>query len=336
MSANIFGERFYSFRQPAWHGLSNVSEEPLLAVDAFSKAGVYRVRLEDLETPSGLSVPSRAVVRGPIPGDPEPRVLDVVGPEYELMEPLETCMIYDEVIGKPVETLGALSEGRLLFLSTFLKRSQVITDDVDSYLLITSPVTGQKAGILITEVRVVCQNTLVAAQSNTSLRYDVVHRAGVKDIFREWLGIAYNIAAVRDEELLRLFGFFAKQKIDPNQREYVLDEAYPLPNRPKENAPAHIMERRLASYEQNSEWQVTQRSLADQLFLGAGVGQETEAAAGTAWGLWNAVVELEDYRGSHLPNNDYSRARDAIFGWRVAPKTLAFSALCDLYSINPE
>lgn len=336
MTDNVFGERFYSFRYPAWHLLGHVSEEPLPAVDAFAKAGSYRVQLEDLITSSGLPVPSRAVVRGPIPEDPGPRVLTVVGPEYELMEPLEACLIYDEVVNKPVETLGALDDGKMLFLSTFLKKSEVITDEVDSYLLIGSPVTGMKAFILITEVRVVCQNTLVAAQASSSLRYDVVHRAGVKDIFREWLGIAYNLAAAKDEELLKLFGFFAQKKVDDTQKEFVLEEAYPLPNLPKENAPAHIMERRLETYETNKKWQVTQRSLADQLFLGAGVGQDTKAAQGTAWGLWNAVVELEDYRGSHLPNNDYARARDSLFGYRAAPKSLAFNALCEVYGVHSE
>lgn len=41
---NLFGERFYSLRQPAWHGLGKVMDAQMGAEQAFDTIGAYLVR----------------------------------------------------------------------------------------------------------------------------------------------------------------------------------------------------------------------------------------------------------------------------------------------------
>ena len=333
MTANIFGDRFYSLRQPAWHGLGTVSEEEHSAVEAFGLAGIYHIYLENLYTATGLSVGSRAIVRSPVPDDPLRRIFGIVGPEYEMITPLETCSIYDEKVGQPIETVGALGTGETFFLTTKMPSWDIVGDQVDNYLLIVAPMMGGANEIRFTPVRVVCQNTLVAAKAETTQFYRVKHDAGAKDRFSEWLGYGYQEVFQSAARLRELFGFLAKTKVNEEVIDFVLKEAYPDPKPPRQDAPDYVVKGRWLTFEANKLYQENQRSLALQLFQGAGMGQDTVAANGTAWGLWNAITELEDYRGSDRGSNDPARWRDSLFGYRASVKENAYQALKSAFGV---
>ena len=333
MSHNIFNERFFSLREPAWHGLGIVSETPMGAVEAYSSILPIHVRLEELRTvETGFDIGMNAIVRDPVPDDPEQVLFGVVGPDYELITPHQICEMFDRVVDEAVETIGVLGRGETFFLTVKMPDSEVNGDEINNYLLIDAPMTGTEANhVRIAPTRVVCQNTLMVARRLATQAYRIKHTAGAAERMEAWMAIAYGKAEEMLEHLGTIFFKLTLLQLQEKEAKEVLELVYPDPKPPRQDAPSKVMETRRANWEYNREWYRNTRSLAFELFNGVGLGQDTKAASGTGWGLYNAVVELEDFRGAGRGGkNPLARQRDAIFGYRAKAKARAFQLLVDM------
>lgn len=327
MSHNLFGERFLSNRQPAWHGLGLVVPEGVSATEAFSRLTPYDVELQGLRTDSGKKVDYRAIVRQPVPDDPEEVVFGVVGPKYTLIPPIDICRIWDDAVGQPVETIGALGRGETVFVSTFLPDIDVKGDKVESYLLLVSPYSGwESLQIRVTPVRTVCQNTLVAAKTQSSEVYRIVHDKTAYSRLSGWLAGIYQRAVSRSETLASFFNVFADYKVHSADLPLLLEAIYPYPQPPRENAPKDVIEKRMTYFVENKKILDKSRQAVRELFEGVGTGMDIPATRGTGWGLYNSVVEWEDYR---MTKNEEARARNALFGDRAYRKEQAFAVIAD-------
>ncbi len=326
MTANLFDERFYSLRQPAWHGLGTVSQEDLGAVEAFSRITPYDIGLKSLFIREGKGykkIGNRAIVRDEVPDDPVQRVFGVVGPEYQLISPLQVCETYDQAITRPVETIGALGQGETLFLTTQLPEIDVKGDIVENYLLIVSPYTGLSAvQIRVTPVRVVCQNTLIAAKSASTEVYRLIHDNHAQENLQKWLVGLYDRAVQKAEVLTQAFQMFASFKPDPQQVQGIVEETYPHPKPMRQNAPEDVLARRQVDFDYYFNAAERNRSAVLELFQGKGTGMDLEATQGTGWGLYNAVTEWEDYRPTGKDTN--ANLVNALFGDRAAAKERAY------------
>jgi len=74
-------------------------------------------------------------LRNPTTDDPETRVFGIVGADYHLVTPDDFVSIWDERVGRPIETIGALGFGETFFISTTLPKMDVRGDEVEFYLL---------------------------------------------------------------------------------------------------------------------------------------------------------------------------------------------------------
>lgn len=330
MAANIFGNRFVDNREPAWHRLGLVITEPLSAVAAFKRMGQYEVDLSPIVIPAHGSregeilMHQNAIVRSPTEDDPTHRVFGTVSEDYVLIQPIEFCQIWDEHVGEPIETIGALGLGETLFLSTKLPSFDVKGDQVDNYLVSASPMTGGDAAEgRVTPVRPVCQNTLILGGIRATERYRILHTEGAKDRLANWLSEIHDRALERSEAIKAAFNILAKHRVSNYQTTKVLERAYPFPSKPKLDAPDDVLTAREEHWEYLVSGAKTRRAAAKELFDGHGQGSEVEAAAGTAWGLYNAVVELEDYRRGR---GIESISKDALYGERAKAKARAFEA----------
>lgn len=325
MPHDLFGERFVSHREPAWHSLGLVVEEPVSAAAAFQQMGPYDVFLADLKV-EGVTVEigQRAIVRSPVPDDPEHRVFGMVGPDYGLISPEQFCSIWDEHVGQPVETIGVLGKGETMFISTKMPAFGVRGDEVDNYLLGVSPMTGASAAeARVTPVRVVCRNTLVLSEIMASEVYRIVHDATARERMATWLSDLYNRALERTEALREAFNVLAGHHMTRYGVDKVLALAYPMPKAIREDAPETVLARRAEFNNYLVDSHTAQRKAVRELFAGAGTGMDHTACAGTAWGLYNAVVEYEDYRRGR---GVVSVAREALFGYRAKIKARVFDA----------
>lgn len=318
---NLFGDRFADNREPAWHGLGQVFEDEVSAVEAFKRIGSYEVRLSPAIA-DGISLEKNAILRNPTTEDPETRVFGIVGDDYTLITPEDVCVIFDEHVARPVETIGALGMGETFFLSTFLPTLSVKGDEIENYLLVSNPMTGlQSAEIRVTPVRVVCQNTLMASDRVATQKMKVVHDKHAKDRMAEWLRETYEWAETTTKVLKDLFVVMASTQVRSAEARKLFEFAYPSPRKPDSTAPKPIMDQRIKWWEENVALMERRRDGAKALFEGMGTGMDLKAAHGTLWGAYNAVVETEDYRRGR---NEDQIAASSMFGERAAAKKRAF------------
>lgn len=327
MAANLFGDRFFSFRKPAWHGMGKVQDTEIGAYDAFSAIGTYEVHLEDLVTEYGIKLEQRAVVRSATEDDPSPRIYGVVSRDYQLITPTTVCDSWDKAVNRPVETIGALGKGETFFVTTKLPTLSVRGEEVENYLLLISPMTGSDAlQIRVSPVRVVCQNTLVLAKRSSTETYKIVHDTYAQPRLEAWLDGIYERSLAKAEKINAEFAALAAKRLTPKAVDRIIEQVYTMPAMPKQELLKVVADRQAKDYEYLKDQAENRRQAARALFDGKGMGMDSEAAAGTAWGLYNAVVELEDY-STPRPKSDAQRGNDALVGNRAQTKARAYE-LC--------
>jgi len=339
---NLFGERFYSHREQAWHGLGKVMEKTMTAVEAFNEVGAYDVGLRQLRyenDPMPVSPPDmieapgyRAIVRASMDGAGIRQFLGIAGPDYELVRPIEVCEIFDRAVGKPVETLGCLGNGETIFVTTKLPTIDVKGDEVENYIVAVGYFDGAHANrTMITPVRVVCQNTLVMGDYAATARLKIIHDGTLKARTEKWLKESYEGAVAKASLLKDAFDILANYRVKHDEIPLVIDAAFALPKVPAQNAPESVMKEREKAYEGAKELVLARRATATECFGGQGVGMDSPAAAGTAWGLYNACVEVADYSG----RKDFeSAARSALFGEWAEAMRRAFGACVSMTGLK--
>jgi len=331
MAHNIFNERFYSFRKPAWHGLGQIGENEQTATEVFNTMTPYIVTLEPVFTKIGnlkLELPNKVITRHPIPDDNAYRSFGIVGPDYTIVDPLRTCEIYDEATAKPVETLGVLGQGESLFITTKLPSFTIskngIIDDVDSYLLLHSPYGDGAIQVRVTPVRVVCQNTLIAAKAASTESFRIIHDQHVEERMAGWMTGIVDRATKKSEGLAQAFNLMADTLIDDEAAEDTLKRIYVDPKKPSYVPDQSVLERREKAYEATVKQNETFRENVLEVWNGRGTGMDNDLMKGTVWGLYNSVVEWEDYRPT---SQDDSRQYNVLWGDRSLRKENAYAEL---------
>lgn len=328
MVANVFGSRFYSFREPAWHKLGMVLDEQKSANEALSLVGTYDVWLEDLVSSSGLKLDDKVIVRGPTNDDPEKRVFGIVGNHYTLITPVQVANVWDKAVAKPVETLGSLGHGETIFITTKMNSVSIKGDEVVNYLLVTSPMTGGDAAqVLVTPIRVVCQNTLIAAKSDASETYRIIHDRYAMQRMENWLDGVYNRAMEKAVVLEQAFNAMAGYIPTAEQIDSVIGVSYPFPKMPRNNVPDDVKKTRQVVWEKLREKVLARRLAVKELYEGKAIGADSTAFKGTLWGLYNSVTEVENYRRT--------RGQDAapfntLFGDRAKVMSSAYNAVLEM------
>ena len=337
MAHAIFGNRFASLRQPAWHGLGTVFEDPFTATEALKHMGGYDVVALPVAPPAefpDMVVPFKHIYRLPTTDSPAPVSFGVVGIEYTLITPADFAQIWDANVRLPVETIGALKDGRLMFISTKLPAFDVKGDEVDNYMLAVNGMDGSRsASINVTPVRVVCQNTLRVAESVSTETFRIVHDATAKQRLGEWLAEVQDRAVRTADAIREAFNILAATKVNKTVAERVVIDVYPDIKPVRNNAPAEVLAAREAMRLSDMKNILARREAALEGFAGAATGADTKAFKGTAWGLDNSIVEVEDY--SRFAQSATNAAYDAMFGARATAKQRAFDQLLTIAAGKP-
>lgn len=342
MAHNLFSERFYSLRTPAWHGLGQVGQEEQTATEIFNGMSPYIVTLEPVFTRLNgqlLQLPNNVITRHPVPDDPEYRSFGIVGPDYTIIDPLRTCEIWDESTKQSVETLGVLGLGESLFITTRLPSFDVKSDkrgmgyglgndQVDSYLLLHSPYGDGAIQVRVTPIRVVCQNTLIAAKRTSTESFKIVHDRQVETRLAGWMEGIVERARGKSEALNDAFNLMASTDISDDEASDLLKRIYVDPKKPSYVPDKTVMEKRDQAYEASVKWNAGWREQVMEDWSGKGMGMDLPIMQNTAWGLYNAVVETEDYRPTSKKDDaDGSRAYNSLFGNRAQRKELAYDVV---------
>ena len=333
MPPNIaFGEKFYAYREPAWHTLGIVGNEARNALQVADMVGIPVVATMPLHLhgkAGNIQVAGYKAIVGSYPGSkPGGQEIGghtvftygVVSNDYQLVTHTEAARIWDEATQQAtIETMGLLGHGETMFITSKLPTMDVRGDEIDNYLLLCNPLDGRTAiRARTTSVRVVCQNTLsVALGFRTEREYRGIHKS-TKNIatgLSEWLKEIWAAQTESINVLQQAYEALADRKIAPVEAVNVLNVVYPLPKAPEDDKEHDAF---LVLWDKEK----THQRAVDQLYIES--PHNTEATKGTAWGLYQAFVEYEDYVRPR------TNAQSRVFGIGAARKQKAFDACMSL------
>ncbi|MPV64325.1 DUF932 domain-containing protein [Burkholderia sp. BE17] len=293
--------------QEPWHGLGN-RLTPNQSIEDWKRAAGMDWSIEEAEV-RFVAAGNRNL--GSIHAFPEQKVLyrsdtkaplSVVSSRYAVVQPTEILEFYRDVTeigGFELETAGVLKEGRKLWALAKTGHSGLLKgkDKIGGYLLLATACDGTLATTAqFTSVRVVCNNTLQIALGDSTGVVKVPHRSQFDAAaVKRQLGIAvssWDAFMVRTKAL-------AERKITDSTAEAFLRRVltYSTANLPDRETVA-VNERAIKA--------------VGQLYAGRGKGADLPSAAGTAWGLLNAVTEYVDHH--RRARTDNHRIDAAWFG----------------------
>ena len=205
MPASIFGTRFAGRREPAWHGLGTVFEDPMSVSKAVKVAGMdYEViKVPIVSQAFGQTVDSgkEQLVRPPTKDDPTARHFGIVGPNYSVLKNGDLARMLDPLSERwPTETVGALGQGDTVFFTLDAGEGQVAGEDIKKYFLVTDAKNGgETLRIAYTPVRVVCQNTLIMGLSAASSQITLRHYENLEEDLQFHLSLIDRMASMEDQ-----------------------------------------------------------------------------------------------------------------------------------------
>ena len=318
MSANIFGNRFSSYRQPAWHGLGQVFQDRVDLITAFSMAGLnYECTLQPVYVMDSSSEylntdKYRAVVREQI-GEENSVVLAMVSDHYNLLQNMQIAEALNPISEYfPVETVGALGEGGEIFAALDAGKFDFMKDEYTGYFTIyENKLAKGKIKVFFTPVRTVCQNTLRLALASSVLTISIRHSKNAEYYLD---GIAKYIEQMQNsmQSTQILFGDMVKIKFSLDDFEELVKKLYvpPAPQEKKGKAKEIILD----DIPEDSD--MIEVSEAGDLAIGLfkKFNDEFPQFGETAYAAYQVVVENENYRipGRGPQNTAYS----TMFGSR--------------------
>lgn len=284
-----------------WHGKGTKLNNPATAEEAIVAGGldweVYKSPLYYSINGEMLTVPNKSVT---VRSDNN-KSLGVVGDRYSVLQNKNAFSFFDAIVGEKAamyHTAGVLGEGeRIWLLAKVPGHIRVVGDDiVEKFMLLTNSHEGTSSvQVMMTPIRVVCQNTLNAAiNSNTN----VVKLRHTQSIGMKIEDVRYNLNMISGyySQFEELSQRMANIELNKTQfEEYIKSIGIVTPDEDK----------KLSTRAENILNEVT------KLFE-HGRGNDMTGVKGTLWGAYNAVTEYADY--VRVSRNESNRAKSILFG----------------------
>lgn len=307
MAANI-NSMFYAGQKP-WHDLGTKVEKELTAAEAIKAAGLdWTVSKWPIYHPvTGEKTGYNMVMR-----DDTKKIFTAgMSDSFRPFQNSEAFQLADDIVATKeakFHTAGALGEGEKVWMLAKLPKDIKIkgTNDVtEQFLLISNGHDGAGAlKVLLTPIRVVCQNTLNAALGGAKAKdvYSVIHYGNNTpraDRAREII----QLASKRFEDAGLIYNQLAAKVMQKAQVEAILGALIPLRNEGDEEDQAFRVKHHdhiKALFEDND-------------------GNAFPKIAGTGWAFYNAITRYVDFYKSPFGNLEKvapmaDRAGSMLFG----------------------
>lgn len=323
-------ETMFYYGETPWHGLGTPVEKALTAQEAIVAAGLDWIVdvIPVYHDWKGVKVEieNRVATRRATDG----RVLGMFQSDrYTPVQNKEAFGFFDSVVGTgdaKYHTAGSLNDGKKIWMLAKLNGTGPISikgDEVDKYLLLMNGHDGSLAlKMFFTPVRVVCMNTLMAAEAGarrveTFYARHMGNITGKMEQAREILGMT-----------IKFFDKFTEQATK------MATLQLPAPQLPKLLAAAFgttgaIRPENVVNLSDiGSERRVNEMEKVQALFEGSGKGLDNPGIKGTKWAAYNAVVEFVDYAKQVRGDNpDDNRLYSVWLGGGQRIKTKAWDYL---------
>ena len=345
--AEVLDDLFFADRnEPAWHNILKQgldAERRYSAVEVIAALGgpaYLKLPLQTIaqrQDGSHIEVPAYAIVRTPFGSHKDEAMMGLVKEGYHLVTPTDAADMWDLKVGKHIETAAFLREGKLFMMGCKLDPVDVRGDAVLTYLNMHIWMDGLTASTAITSpVKEVCMNTVQMAHQMAKQSARFVHDQYILVRMGRWMGDVVDVAEHGLPALAEAMRHLADYRLQNPRAEvlHVLTAAYPAPARPEPDPylGKDYADLREKKWQQEARLITDRRSAALELFKGRGRGMDSLAMAGTAWGLYNAVTEVEDWRGGSKGPVSDARASAILVGERAEAKQRAWTAAVEVAS----
>jgi len=331
MAHQILNEKFVSYRQPAWHGLGQVVDQKMGAVEAGQIIKLPDIHTEPLMTLSGMPTDHKGIICT-IDGGAR-SVLSVVHEDYNEITHKDFAATWDECVRENIETIGVLMDGAGMFMTAKLPDISVKGEEVNCYIMAENWLSGLRATkVRKTPVRVVCMNTLQMSDRASVYELKIIHSKPAIEQLKANLKEIIAKSTAEYQTLRDLFEILASTHLSDEQAKSIFKETYPQRQKPE-----GLLERlssdktaldKLAAWERNNGAQLEHQKACYNLYAGEGTGSMSVAAAGTAWGAYNAVAEYEQYAKNRR------RAESSMFGMGKDRVVDAFESACAVANLS--
>lgn len=149
-------------------------------------------------------------------------IFGLVGGKYEIVQNVKAFEFIDSIVGNGraiFETAGALGMGETVFITAKLPYYIKINgwDTIENYLVVSNGHDGKTSlNIFLTPVRVVCANTLAAAQSDVKFNINIRHTASIHDKLEDASKILH-ISKTITEDTERLYKHLTTINVNDKQ-----------------------------------------------------------------------------------------------------------------------
>lgn len=203
-------------------------------------------------------------------------VLGIVSDRYRVIQNDEAFSFTDSIIGKTVhyETAGSLEGGKRIYLLARMPDFKLLGDDIESYLFFMNSHNG-KSGIIagVTNVRIVCNNTLQLAINSAPRLWKTKHtgdiQAKVREA-RETLTMAKTYLHASKEMAEEM----VQKKISAKALTKFMDALFPVDAEATERVKRNV---------------ATLQNQVLDIYMNK---PDLANFRGTAWGLYNAVADM--------------------------------------------
>ena len=264
-----------------WHGIGTVLDGVLSSDEAIREAHLaWMVEQSPIFTSDNWAQPIPGFVAN-VRSDTR-EVLGIVSERYKVAQNKDVFAFADDLISTgrakcTYETAGSLFNGRRVFMLVNMPKGRIVGDEYQPYLCLSNAHDGSAClQVLLTGIRVVCNNTLSAALSTAKRKISIRHLSCMEQRKDEALK-TMGAASKYFHDLESFASQLAGKKVNIGK---VLDKLYPVSK--------DMSKRQLKS---NREVKDIIKSILKQK-------DDLQNFKGTAWGVYSAI---SDYRSNAQP-----------------------------------
>src|SRR5262249_2552921 len=140
--------------------------------------------------------------REPTTDDPEWHEITTVDPTFEVLQHQDLAALLDPLAGRwPLDTVGAVEQGRTVFLTLKTGGYEIAHDALERYLLLSDGKGGAHAlRISLMDVRLTCTPLLRAAWRRSLMRIAFRHDAHLRADLALYTELFGDIAAGQEQQ----------------------------------------------------------------------------------------------------------------------------------------
>ena len=266
-----------------WHGIGKVINDCPTSEDALRLAGLdwdVALRPAFMFGPNGEAIPSPGCF---VSREDRHLPLGYVSDKYV---PFQNKQLFDfgdsiikntQGIEAKYETAGSLFNGKKVFLLVRLPDANLVGDTVNNYLFICNSHAGKESLVAgITNVRVVCNNTLQLAMHNSSRMWRLRHYTTMEGRQKE-AAEALGLAVQYNDKLSDIAEQMAAERVTEAEETRFFKQ---------------LFENNTSSDERKEVLAASVRAIYENK-------DDLQNFRGTKWGLYNAVADYvsnKDYR----------------------------------------